>query len=484
MLVTKGRTAALVIALSAAVGAVCACGAVLGIDDPVLREDGVDAAPSPAVDSGGSTPATDAGADTTPPREVDVEHGIFVSARTGNDSETCGAIATPCRTIQAGIEVFAKGGAGKTIVYVASARYDEVVTLASGVIVEGGWDLVGSKWLESAPGTRTVIAAPSGDRTIVAEDLAITATLRGFTIRSKALAGTGESLYGVFARGGDASATPMLRLDSVSIEITEGGNGAEGDASTGTGTLGSGSGCLDAGDGGQGSTGATGPGAEAGTWTSEGYVANNGGQGGTGSIGPNGTVEPNPPSTNCVMCNGNGGACTLSNVSKIGPRGRPGCGGGGGPGGWGGLGGGASVGVFAWNAKIEIAGARVQSSAGGRGGGGGVGGKGGAGNAGVPGNGNLDPGDLDPFDPAVWCQIGISCTGCNEPAKLLTPGQPGGDGGTGGTGGSGGGGAGGPSCAVVLLGGATLSRPSTTLVPGPGGTSTNGAVGTSAEICP
>ena len=128
-------------ALAAAVAAatLCACAAFLGIDEPELRNDGPDAEPPPVtVDSGdGGAPPVDA---AEPLREVDKVKGIFVNIRVGTDGPTCGDLAAPCRSIQAGIDVFANGGqaAGKTIVYVASASYDETITLASGVTVEGG----------------------------------------------------------------------------------------------------------------------------------------------------------------------------------------------------------------------------------------------------------------------------------------------------------------------------------------------------------
>jgi len=469
MTVLRGVLAAGVLAFASA-----ACAGLIGADPPDLFE------PAPDVDSGtadagpvivdDASGTVDSGA---PPKQVDVAHGIFVSAHSGADGPSCGAITAPCATIQAGIDSFQAIGAsaGKTTVYVASATYTETITLASGVIVEGGWDEINNAWRSSAPGTHTVVAATTNAKTVIAESLVQTATLRGLTIRSKSPADVGESLYGVFARGDGASATPMLRLESVTIEIEAGGAGRDGDASTGTGAP-SYFPCPTSDDGGAGNTGTTGSGAEAGSFSSDGYVAANGGAGGTGSGGREGTAGGAGETKTCAYCVGPG-TCKIMNGDFQGFPGSPGCGGGGGPGGGGGRGGGSSVGVFVWGVTVEISGARVASGNGGAGGAGGSGGNGGPGAEGVAGDQKI-----------CGPEIMQACSGCNLTYEYLQGGAAGGTGGTGGKGGYGGSGAGGASCALFVGDGGAFMIPSTTLAHGSGGASANGAVGLAADVCP
>ena len=64
----------------------------------------------------------------------------------GSDTPTCGAVATPCLTIQQGIDRAAADGA--SCVQVRAGVYPETLHLASGVDVLGGFD---ASWLAGDP---------------------------------------------------------------------------------------------------------------------------------------------------------------------------------------------------------------------------------------------------------------------------------------------------------------------------------------------
>ncbi len=137
-----------------------------------------------------------------------------------------------------------------------------------------------------------------------------------------------------------------------------------------------------------------------------------------------------------------------------------------------GRGGGASAGIVVTGAQatLRLDGSTVKAGKGGDGALGTEGGDGGAGTKGAEGTAREEPG--------ISCACGgAACPSLLQPCPGVCPtvavspsvpgGTPGGDGGKGGKGSKAGDGAGGPSCALVLLGGATLEKDSaTTLVAG------------------
>jgi hypothetical protein len=355
----------------------------------------------------------------------DADFPIVYVSTTGCDGLYCGAKATPCRTIQHGIDRAAVVHA--TSVYVGTGTYSESVTLASGLTVQGGFT---STWDPTDGGAATII---QGMRSPTVQLSGVTAatTLSTVTVWGKETADLGESLYGIFATGDADGGT--FTLDNVIVSVADAGAGAAG-ASPGAATPAAAS-CA-AGNGADGGSGSTG-GTSAGAFGASGYTPGNGGPGTAAAAGQNGSPgQSNCTTDDCV----HGCQSLICGVSTFAPAcaggGAPGCGGGAGQGGGGGGGGGSSVGVFVWGAVVVLSHGSVQAGNGGDGAPGTAGSQGAAGSAGAAG-------------ASTSCVTGTSnCIGsCVETSESATGGA-GTAGGNGGLGGTGGGGSGGSSYAL------------------------------------
>jgi hypothetical protein len=433
--------------------------------------------------TGGSTGTGGSAGTLCRDRQASDSTGIYVST-SGTDGASCGDRVQPCRLIQTGIN--RADMLGRSVVYVNAGTYDERLTLAAGIRVEGGWGAVGQVWspICTATASEAVTVQPSsGNTTVFADALGGTASLAWLSIKSKqAASAPGESLYGVFARG----TTTRLDLEQVRITVGPGGNGSSGargaDGIPGTGM------CTPAGDGLKGSDGALGGGAVPGTFDMNGYVPGDATVGPTGGVGHNGVAMEGASS--CVGCwavcqirQGTADQCE----SSVGPDscgmndGSPGCGGPGGRGGQGGRGGGSSIALFVWGATVNVIGGSLAGGNGGLGAAGGAGGNGGPGAAGVEGT-------KGPLCLSGQCIYQV--TGGSSCSSLLRSvqgrGGVGGNGGPGGIGGQGGGGAGGSSFAVYKGGGGNVTvSAETALANGSAGTSMgNGAAGAARTIGP
>jgi len=447
---------------------VTACGAVLGIQDPIPvgadasdASDASDAVPPPVdapnpTDTGAPkdvVPESPYDAGPCPAVTPDPMRTIFVSTA-GMDLPNCGSEQAPCASVQQGVS--RARTLARPSVFVDRGMYLESVQLAAGVTVQGGWDDVGGTWTINCDPTATVIQAPpTNNVTIKADTLGGSASLDTLTVLSKADldVNPGESLYGIMA----VDATTTLSLSKVLVTVADGGPGTAG--SVGNDGSPGGMGCSAA-DGSNGSAGTQGIGATTGLLSRQGYGSLPGGGGGNGGNGNAGTAPAFGPT--CVAC----GSCSIDPLGncnftpdltmQCGSAGGPGCGGGGASGGGGGSGGGSSFALFAWDATVTITGGSLTAKNGGAGGAGGFGGGPGAGAAGFAGS------------------VSVPCfTTCDSTcAGILDQGLGGGAGGTGGSGGAagqGGGGAGGWSYALARGGNSTVMPTGTQLAHGMAG---------------
>jgi hypothetical protein len=443
-----------------------------GHDDASKRADSGDEEDgSQATDSSKDGPTNDArpadakedSAPTCAPETASEGAGIFVSS--AGTTVSCGTIAAPCGTITAGVT--AAAAQSKSFVYVAAGNYVEQVTLQqSGLSIVGGWSVTGSVWTHTCDASVTVVAAPSTDNMTLVISGGGAPTLQSLTLKSKAQANPGESLYGVFVTGAATKAT----LVDVDVVVAAGGAGAAGD--DGTSPAGPTSTCATAGTGAPGAPSMPGTPAIAGTFTASGYVPAICTDGTAGSAGQNGTLTA-PDSHSCInagkMCtviNTGISVCSyISSTVQSGAVGAAGCGGVAGGLGSGGGGGGSSIGVFSAGASVTITDGSVESDNGGAGGKGGAAGMGSSGSAGSTGGTYFNCGECG-FNTADDCvQTTVSLLG-----------GMGGPGGIGSNGGVGGGGAGGFSYALYAQGAATFDVSSgTMLTPGMAGTGGAGA---------
>jgi hypothetical protein len=229
-----------------------------------------------------------------------------------------------------------------------------------------------------------------------------------------------------------------------------------------------------------------------GTYGLVGFAPATGTPGQQGNPGTNG--GPGATSTNCSQnscayapqaCGGTF-CCTSSSDSTAtcaittscgssycGQPGEVGCGGGGGGLGGGGNGGGASVGVFAGNAAVVLAGSvAIQTGAGGAGSSGGLGGNPANGSTGATGASATAPQSCGHAKSGTE----YDCTVAGNTALL---GGAGSTGGNGSAGGAGGGGAGGDSVCYALFGTGQVTGATPTCTPksgGPGGNQGGGAL--------
>jgi hypothetical protein len=447
-----------------------ACGAILGIEDGILDpvDSGSDALAESGIDGGGTDARADAQDEDAGPTcvpdasdSVDDMNGIFVApAPYGTGAVNCGSRVVPCASLQMGVERALTLTRSK--VFIARGTYAEAIRLHAGTTLIGGWDPLDTTWLRSCkspPHDVVVIQSPT-NITVLADELGGTAGLETVTVSSKAAADTGETLYGVFARG----ATTHLTLFDVIVSMSAGGNGGPG----GGGAPGGAAATTDcpSSTGAQGDAGATGRGADGGLFGDAGFVSTNGTTGQTGFTGEPGTGAMAPACTTCGACQGIVPVCSFkASGQSCGTDGGAGCGGGPGTGGTPGAGGGSSIALFAWDAIVTVTASRLAAGPGGLGGGGGLGGDGGVGSGGA--SGRIGP------DCVITCD-----TLCGTAMAHGAAGSPGGSGGPGGPGGPGGGGAGGDSIAIVQAGAAVVTAPDAGLSFRAAGTSLgNGATG-------
>jgi len=403
-----------------------------------------------------------------------VSLSVFVSATSGDDSNP-GTMEAPKKTIAAGLD--AAKQQGKRDVIVSEADYVEMVALADGVGLHGGYRAA-EGWRRYPDSLSTVLGEVVA---MTAKDIASPTRVSQMRFVAKSATAAGQHSIAAFV----VSCSGSLRFERCEFRAGSGGpgqpgtngsagadgasggpggNGCENDtwpcgscASPAPGT-GGGSACGKTGgtggkpgygDGG-GSAGGNGcctsPGGAGGAANTPGGNGANGANGGDGANGYGGTAffaldasgiltQPGGDGTPGGDGQGGGGGGGGGGHPQLCADygGAGGGGGGGGCGGGPGTGGGAggfSVAVAAWNSSAVFDHCSFVSSDGGNGGAGGSGGKGGNGGPGAAG--------------------GASHEGSG-------PGGKGGNGGKGGDGGDGGGGPGGSSFGVLCGGAAKPS---------------------------
>jgi hypothetical protein len=143
--------------------------------------------------------------------------GIFVSP-SGNDANP-GTMAAPKRTLAAGI---AAASLVDRDVYVAAGVYPELLTVANGVSVYGGYD---SSWQRSPANTTEITGAEQAMGTLAAQATNITAptTLQLLTLEPSDPTAPGEGSYGLEGTGDTG-----LVLDHVTVLAAQGTAGAAG----------------------------------------------------------------------------------------------------------------------------------------------------------------------------------------------------------------------------------------------------------------
>lgn len=423
--------------------------------------------------------ATDAGAtsgeDTTDPCHAgapDEARGTFVSPD-GSDVEDCGSADAPCQTIS--LAITRAQDSNKDTVYIARGTYAEQITLHTAISLFGGYTVNSGVWNRACSGLADTTLVNSPNAIALLAGFSGVAQVRGLTLSTKDRDGDdGESRYGVYASG----ANTRLTFADVAIRARDANHGHVGAPG---GTLASA--VCDAGDGQDGvaaePTLTTIPGA----FTEYGFIPGTGATGYPGSQGQGG-VAGTPTEYNCTSCSlqwtciysGGYGCYQYDNICvgtgtgyQTAAGGANGCGGAPGDGGVGGGGGGASVGIFAWQAKVDLSDdVVVLTSDGGDGAQGGSGGQGAAGSAGGVGE-------------VVACNPGLGCS--SGPCSDQFQGGTGSTGGSGSNGGAGGGGAGGWSVALAGTPGAfTGANKALTLTGEAGGSPEENLAGLSQPI--
>lgn len=486
--------------------------------------------PTPTPDSGmPENPPRDAGSDSGNPNpppppmlpEVNCQPtapdealGIFVSpAPAGSLANNCGSRQLPCALVQAGIERAKL--LERQFVYIDAGSYEEELTLHAGLTLQGGWDNIAGAWTRHCGKSPEKLARISSPTTIgVRADYDGSAKLEFLSVRSNAVAGPGQSQYGIFARG----KRTQLRLFHVIVAAADGGAGSGG--APGVTPEAPAMTCA-AGDGmPAGADGESGAHAGPGGFDATGYLTSQGQDGQSGLPGHNALGA----TATCLPCVTEGtcartpeGACvgTATGAQSCPTAGPAGCGGAAGGGGRGGQSGGASIALYAWDAKVEIEESQLGS---GNGGAGAIGGNGASGAAGGPGGAGVagaactvcrfssrlivatqfepatpipqafasaaSPAGADPIESVIpvgpIVKPGIfQCTGDAGGARAVTgnAGTPGSGGGRGGDG------AGGPSYALFRAGAASIVTKSTQLAHAQAGVSMgNGSPGEAADM--
>ncbi len=470
----------------------CACAAVLGIDDGYLRsgDDGGltdggptdDGAPQGGDDAGDATVtyADAAGLDSALPVQLEPDGGVvppacdpayttvdpkkgFFVAPGGVDAPSC-TQAAPCATISHAIGL-ANDSPGTPNVYVAAGTYQEQLTLAAGVNVIGGWQPGTWARLCSQYATQVELLPAGSPSATVLANFNGKSTLSTLEIGSIPPTPPGTTVIGVYATGSSTT----LNLSYVAISLFGGGDGTAGV----TGNAGpSPAGSCPPGDGGTvaPAPGGKGVGADAGWFDPAGYVATTGGSGGSGAPGADGTSGKAGACIQCLTCTG-AAVCTAGDAGILcGAQGNPGCGGGGGFGGVGGMSGGSSIALFVWGATVNLDSCWLTSGPGGNGGYGGSGGMGVAGSTGSHGAASTSECET------ACVSVNLSCGA--TVLEAADGGAAGGPGATGAMGGPGGDGAGGGSYAVVQGTGAKVTGSNTSLLQaGPAGSTPDGGNG-------
>jgi hypothetical protein len=450
-------------ASSIACAAACGSGLSNGVDGSTNDNGSVGPGDANGEEAGDDDANVEAGDDGCIAVGPDLNKGIFVSP--SGQSSSCGSTVTPCNSVQTALNLAVQNN--KSIVYLDNGVYTEIVTLAPGITIEGGWTDLGGNWTRQCTpnrATSATIQAPANSNATIVANYAGTAYLDTLTIRSKSQGDVraSESLYGMFVTGSQT----MLDLTDVLVTMSNAGAGTNGGAGSAGSTT---SGCSGgvASNGGAGANGSPGAGAPQGTFTSSGYQPASGGTGTSGGTGQNGTAGGDG---GCVR----GGPCDysgLDGVCEINGDGTPSlyCGGygtfgcpgtGSGPG-QPGTGGGSCVAIYVWDAQVTIGGLGALGA--GNGGNGGWGGAGGTPGQGSNGNAGFS------MNVAVACGTHPGHICYTLEGGVGTGGAEGGPGGNGGTGGAGGGGAGGFSYCYYKGGNATVNAPNLSCTPGDAG---------------
>lgn len=298
--------------------------------------------------------------------------GVFVSP-TGADADGCGEAAFPCRTVAVAVQRATE--LNHTRVYLERGAYAEAVVLDVPVSLIGGFTRNAGEWVQGcgALAATTVLDSPSSIG--LRAEFSGSATLQGLTIRSigRAEQANGESRYGVYANGAET----VLEVHDITILPGDANHGAPGIPG---GTLPLDPSCP-SGDGSVGAPAAATPASPSGGFTDTGYQTRDGAVGPNGNPGSGGRDGAASSNSDCITTCRDQFDCDTETLTAAG--GVHGCGGPAGGGGSGGGGGGASIGIFAWLAKVQL-GERVTVITGDAGDGG-VGGDGGLGRDGDPG---------------------------------------------------------------------------------------------------
>lgn len=422
------------------------------------------------------TPISEIGPTGCDPAEQPGAGAIFVDANAlaGGD----GSKLRPFKTIAAAMNA---AGATTSRIALAPGQYKEAVDFkADGVMIEGGWSLVGAVWTrDCAAGARakTVIASPT-PIAIFADSRAKRSGLRTLTVSTKPSCGVdaegvAESCIGVYVLNGTA---PFVLRD-VDVVAGNGGHGVKG-ADGVAGAPGPAAGKCKCGTGAKGADGGGGANANPGGYgTARGFTPGNGKEGIRGDDGQAGTAGSDGKSATCTTgCTGDTQCVSISPCSESvsvvsGAGGACGCGGTAGQPGKGGGGGGASIGILASGGatlQIELHDVTVTATNGGDGALGGGAAKGADGSPGAEG-------------ASATCASGcarkiVSPCGCfTTTSTTLSGGSAGGAGGAAGGSGAGSGGAGGASITLVNIGGATYAPDAATPVKLTFGARGNGA---------
>ncbi len=398
----------------------------LSIGPPVSTSGGPDSSEAVSPDVSASTTSqtpSSTGAPTsdepTCPQSADAALGVFVSPG-GADDDTCGAALAPCASVNRGITRAVQ--TGKSTVYVASAQYDEFVELAVPVSLIGGWAPSDGTWTRECGALADSTIVQSPESIALRAQFEGVAELRSLTLKTKSSGGAnnGESRYGIFATG----ASTRLELADVTVQSASANHGTAGQ----NGETLPAAGCT-SGTGADGTPPSATPATAPGYFAQSGFVPGDGLDGDDGNPGQGG-ADGASVTENCTFCSMVNNQCQgAAGGQRTAAGGEHGCGGGPGTGGFGGTGGGASVGIFAWFATVQL-GDDVLVVAG-DGGDGALGGDGAAGESGTSGSSGEE----------VECNPGLSCfdAACGNEVNG-NPGTPGGDGSSGADGGDGAGG--------------------------------------------
>ena len=437
----------------------------------------------------GVTPDTslDGAKPDMPPDDIPPPNAILVST-TGSDSTGCGiSTSNPCQTIAMGIKRAASYSPRRPVV-AAAGKYQESVTLTSGVHLYGGYNASFKKG-GSGDTKLIIVGQVSGGEAVAVWAVGLTAEtiLDTLEVQAPHATSAGKSSYGVYVKG-----SPGLRIRDCVIKA---GDGYAGVAGKGTSTpapsgkAGSGGqsgantplndpepfGCPSPASGSSGSGGAPGAmvsykgtncqgtggaGGNAGVDSCSGQ----GGSAGLGGSGTSGTCGPGKHSKGGLEGKGGDQDNNTCKVKTLGTAGTAGCdgrNGAAGQDGTGGTGGSAATGFWVGGAGQNGATAKNSSTGGGGGGGGGGGdcdvlfcpftcladwggGGGGGGSAGCGGTGGTGGvgggGSFGVFlvnsSSAITIKGCTITTGNGGAGGSGGKGQPGGKGGAGGMGGS------------------------------------------------